>query len=390
MAYLDLGISSMQVDAWERGFSYSYDAPLDMRMDTTQELDARDIVNGWDERRLARLFPEYGEERSRARSPARSRSRRARRGRDDPRPGRAIKSAVPVPAQFARRPPGQARVPGDPHRGQRRAGRARPRPSRGVERPGGRRAVRRDLVPFARGPPRQALPGEKARGCICPPELPICVCGHEPEAEFLNSRAIALRKGWQATRAPAPASCASPASSARWRRPDGSLAAVVGPPPQAGAGRPTAHIHSDSPAPRAEARARRRGAPALESGRRRAEAARPPWRRALPPGTGPCRRSSAASRRAGPARWSTASSRARVRRDRVRPPGRRRLLERLLLEMNKGIAATNAKATAVEQENASCAARSRRCRPASGSDPEAVKRGYSCPPPATSATSAAP
>src|SRR3954451_10625182 len=54
--YLDLGISSMQVDARERGFSYSYDAPLDMRMDPGQELDAREIVNTWDERRLGPLF----------------------------------------------------------------------------------------------------------------------------------------------------------------------------------------------------------------------------------------------------------------------------------------------------------------------------------------------
>src|SRR2546423_12917299 len=50
LVYLDLGISSMQVDTWERGFSYSYDAPLDMRMDPTQELDAREVVNVWDER----------------------------------------------------------------------------------------------------------------------------------------------------------------------------------------------------------------------------------------------------------------------------------------------------------------------------------------------------
>jgi 16S rRNA (cytosine1402-N4)-methyltransferase len=60
LAYLDLGMSSMQVDTWERGFSYAYDAPLDMRMDPEQELTARQIVNEWDERRLARLIREYG------------------------------------------------------------------------------------------------------------------------------------------------------------------------------------------------------------------------------------------------------------------------------------------------------------------------------------------
>src|SRR5436190_4961293 len=62
VVYLDLGISSMQVDARERGFSYSYDAPLDMRMDPAQELDARVIVNEWDERQLAQVLRRYGEE----------------------------------------------------------------------------------------------------------------------------------------------------------------------------------------------------------------------------------------------------------------------------------------------------------------------------------------
>ena len=53
----------MQIDTWERGFSYSYDAPLDMRMDPEQELSAAEVVGEWDQRRLARLLREYGEER---------------------------------------------------------------------------------------------------------------------------------------------------------------------------------------------------------------------------------------------------------------------------------------------------------------------------------------
>src|SRR6202012_604905 len=62
-AYFDLGMSSMQVDTRERGFSYSYEAPLDMRMDPAQPLTAREIVAEWDERRLAVALRELGEER---------------------------------------------------------------------------------------------------------------------------------------------------------------------------------------------------------------------------------------------------------------------------------------------------------------------------------------
>src|SRR2546425_7647077 len=79
IAYLDLGVSSMQIDAWERGFSYSYDAPLDMRMDPGQDLHARRVVNEWDERRLAQLFSAYGEERY-SRQIARAIARRRSRG----------------------------------------------------------------------------------------------------------------------------------------------------------------------------------------------------------------------------------------------------------------------------------------------------------------------
>jgi 16S rRNA (cytosine1402-N4)-methyltransferase len=196
MAYLDLGISSMQVDAWERGFSYSYDAPLDMRMDTTQELDAREVVNTWEERRLAQLFREYGEERFAtriARAIVRIRARAELETTHEL--VDAIKSAVPIPAQFAGGHPAKRvfqaiRIAVNDELGA--LDRALPA-AWDVLANGGRfgaisfhsledRRVKRFLV-------------AKARGCICPPELPICVCGHEPEAELLNTRAIAPTPG---------------------------------------------------------------------------------------------------------------------------------------------------------------------------------------------------
>ncbi|MEO0060415.1 MAG: hypothetical protein RL343_33 [Actinomycetota bacterium] len=60
---LDLGVSSMQLDERERGFAYSYEAPLDMRMDSTIGKTAADVVNNYSEADLARIFKEYGEER---------------------------------------------------------------------------------------------------------------------------------------------------------------------------------------------------------------------------------------------------------------------------------------------------------------------------------------
>jgi 16S rRNA (cytosine1402-N4)-methyltransferase len=196
MAYLDLGISSMQVDAWERGFSYSYDAPLDMRMDTTQDLDARDVVNTWDERRLAQLFREYGEERySRQIARAIVRRRADAELETTNELVETIKSAVPIPAQFAGGHPAKRvfqaiRIAVNDELGQ--VDRALPA-AWDVLRVGGRfgaisfhsledRRVKRFLV-------------ERARGCICPPDFPVCVCGHEPEAELLNTRAISPTSG---------------------------------------------------------------------------------------------------------------------------------------------------------------------------------------------------
>src|SRR5690348_977641 len=74
---LDLGVSSMQLDRPERGFSYATDAPLDMRMDSSQDLTAREAVNAWAEGELVRVFRRYGEERY-ARQIARAIVRRRR------------------------------------------------------------------------------------------------------------------------------------------------------------------------------------------------------------------------------------------------------------------------------------------------------------------------
>jgi 16S rRNA (cytosine1402-N4)-methyltransferase len=196
IVYLDLGMSSMQVDTWERGFSYAYDAPLDMRMDPDQELTAQEIVNEWDERRLARLLREYGEERY-ATQIARAISRA--RGREEITSTQqlvdTIKSAVPVPAQFAGGHPARRtfqalRIAVNDELTQLED--ALPA-AWALLRPGGRLAA----ISFHSLEDRRVkrFLAERARGCICPPDIPICVCGREPEAELLTRRAVAPTPG---------------------------------------------------------------------------------------------------------------------------------------------------------------------------------------------------
>lgn len=189
--YLDLGMSSMQIDTRERGFSYSYDAPLDMRMDPRQELTAREIVATWDERRLAGILRELGEERhssqvaraivrSRAQAPIQTTLALVE----------VISSAIPTPARFASGHPAKRtfqalRIAVNDELGQLDA--ALPL-AWDVLGDGGvlagisfhsleDRRVKRFLV-------------ERARGCICPPDLPVCGCGREPEAALLTRGGI--------------------------------------------------------------------------------------------------------------------------------------------------------------------------------------------------------
>jgi 16S rRNA (cytosine1402-N4)-methyltransferase len=196
LIYLDLGMSSMQVDTWARGFSYAYDAPLDMRMDPSQELSAQDIVNTWDERRIARLLREYGEERY-ATQIARAIVRE--RGRGELETTQAlvdlVKSAIPIPAQFAGGHPARRtfqalRIAVNDELAQLDG--ALPAAWE-LLRPGGRLAA----ISFHSLEDRRVkrFLAARARGCICPPDLPICVCGHEPEAELLTRRAVAPTPG---------------------------------------------------------------------------------------------------------------------------------------------------------------------------------------------------
>lgn len=96
--YMDLGMSSLQLEAWSRGFSYAYDAPLDMRMDPEQELTAHDVVNEWPEARLAELIRREGEERY-ARTVARQLVRRRPLGTTSELV-EAIKAGMPPEARF--------------------------------------------------------------------------------------------------------------------------------------------------------------------------------------------------------------------------------------------------------------------------------------------------
>ena len=188
---LDLGISSMQIDRPERGFSYAADAPLDMRMDPTGDLTAAEIVNEWDEREIAQLLRGYGEERfSRqiARAIVRRRAREpfARTGDLVD----VIKAAIPTPSRFGQ---------GHPAKRSFQALRIAVNDeleslSEGLDHalellaPEGRMAV----ISFHSLEDRivKRFIRNQARGCTCPPDFPICVCGHEPLLRTLTARAV--------------------------------------------------------------------------------------------------------------------------------------------------------------------------------------------------------
>ena len=188
---LDLGVSSMQLDRPERGFSYAADAPLDMRMDPSAEPSAREIVNEADERDLADIFRRYGEERY-SRQIARAIAAR-RRKQPFERTGElveTIKQAIPAPARFgeghpARRVFQALRIEVNDELGS--LERALPAALE-LLRPGGRLAV----ISFHSLEDRivKRFLRSEEHGCTCPPEFPLCVCGAQPTLRATPRRAI--------------------------------------------------------------------------------------------------------------------------------------------------------------------------------------------------------
>jgi 16S rRNA (cytosine1402-N4)-methyltransferase len=188
---LDLGVSSMQIDRPERGFSYAVDAPLDMRMDPSADVTAAGIVNEAAERDLATIFRRYGEERY-AKQIARAIVRRRKEQRFERTSDlvETIKAAIPAPARFGDGHPAKRvfqalRIAVNDELGSLES--ALPA-AFAMLRPGGRLAV----ISFHSLEDRivKQFMRNLERGCECPPDFPVCVCGKEPQLRSLSRKAI--------------------------------------------------------------------------------------------------------------------------------------------------------------------------------------------------------
>ena len=187
----DLGISSFQIDNIARGFSYASDSPLDMRMDASGGVTAADLVNGADERTLARIISEYGEEKFASRiarfiCEERKRERIETAGRLTD----IIRSAIPAAAR---------RTGGNPAKRTFQALRIEVNDELGelkrlmgsfcdMLNVGGRIAV----ISFHSLEDRIVKQSfaELARTCTCPPDLPVCVCGTVPKVKVLTKKPV--------------------------------------------------------------------------------------------------------------------------------------------------------------------------------------------------------
>ena len=188
---LDLGVSSPQLDDGERGFSYMSDAPLDMRMDNTENLTAADVVNTWSQEELLRILYAYGEERYAPQIAAAI----CRRRENAPIETTLelvdiIRSAMPASALREKQHPAKRsfqaiRIAVNDELGA--VERMMPEAIEALN-PGGRLAV----ITFHSLEDRivKTAMAEAARGCTCPPEFPVCVCGKTPKVKLITRKPL--------------------------------------------------------------------------------------------------------------------------------------------------------------------------------------------------------
>ena len=187
----DLGVSSPQLDDPERGFSYMHDAPLDMRMDRSAALTARDVVNDWDQETLKQILWRYGEERYAGPiAAAIVRARQAAPIETTFQLVEIIRSAMPAAALREKQHPAKRsfqaiRIAVNDEL---RAVEIMLREAVPRLRKGGRLAV----ISFHSLEDRivKTTLAEFAKGCTCPPDFPVCVCGRTPEVRLVNRKPI--------------------------------------------------------------------------------------------------------------------------------------------------------------------------------------------------------
>lgn len=187
----DLGVSSPQLDDGSRGFSYNIDAPLDMRMDQEEGLTAADVVNTWSQEELRRIISQYGEERCAYQIAGAIVRRRGERPISTTLElVEVIKSAMPPKALREKQHPAKRTfqairiaVNDELSSVERMLRQAVPRLNRA-----GRLAV----ITFHSLEDRIVKTGlaSFARGCTCPPDFPVCVCGKTPEIRLLSKKPI--------------------------------------------------------------------------------------------------------------------------------------------------------------------------------------------------------
>ncbi len=188
---LDLGVSSYQIDNLERGFSYKEDAPLDMRMDQRQLLNAADVVNGYTEEQLIAMLRDYGEERY-----AKSIAKAIIEGRKD-RPiattqelSDIVKNAVPKKYQIAKGHPAKKTFQAIRIEVNNELNILRQTLDKMIEHlnPGGRICV----ITFHSLEDRIVKLNfrKNENPCTCPPDFPVCVCGKKSKGKVITRKPI--------------------------------------------------------------------------------------------------------------------------------------------------------------------------------------------------------